>query len=128
MSGHPFHDVLLDFKCRETREALLFIAHDREIRRTLAAWVMTPVKRPGDWDLVPNTWDGVWKDVTFDVELLANHLNTYEAHARQCFERVRGLRLIYPDGQLHSEAYRIMEKLLKFDLPRDEKEGEGETG
>ncbi len=118
MSEWPFRDLLSTLKAEEKSGALVFVYQDKDLRRTLVAWTMMRIDRPGDWDSVPRSWDGLWAKVKFDMAQLATHLDTYDAHAWHLFERAKGLRLIYPDGTLHSAAQKLIEELLQQELPK----------
>lgn len=126
MHSSLWMDVLQEFKAREVDEAVLFVIEDGWLRRALVAWLAMPnIRRPRDYDITPVAWGALWEKVEFDLKIFADHLDTWEGHAKQLFERARALMLIYPDGTIHSKAQRLIRERVTEALKKDdEKDGD----
>lgn len=123
MREYPWSDVLAEFKASEVDEALIFVIEDGWLRRLLAAWSVLPgIRFPDRHQLTAYGWSALWRDVTFDLELLANHLDTGEGHAQQLFERARSLMLIYPDGSLHAKAQKLLRDRVREEVEKGDEE------
>lgn len=118
--------VLQEFKTQEVDEALTFVLEDGWLRRAIAAWAVLPgIRTPDRFKRTALDWGALWEGVDFSLELYAQHLDTYEGHARQLFDRARALMLIYPDGSLHEKAQRILrERVAAAVEKKEEEEGE----
>lgn len=120
---YPWSDVLSQFKASEVDEAMTFVIEDGWLRRALAAWSVLPgIKAPARDGRILYSWSALWDGVDFDIKLFAQHLDTWEGHARQLFERARSLMLIYPDGSVHAKAQKILRDRVKEATEEDDGE------
>ena len=62
---------------------------------------------------VDNSWPALWDCVTLDVEAIALIANDEKVKAKMMLERLKGMRLVFPDGTIQDLATKIITKRIK---------------
>lgn len=98
----------------EVKETALVVIQDKDLQRILAVWPLigrTVVSKPLD---VPQmTWNGLWDCVEVDVSGLDAVAGLPVGRGLAAYARAKALRLIYPDGTLHTYGKMAVQKLIK---------------
>lgn len=106
-----FQELLTQYKENPRRESAAMLLTDPELLRYCVIWKQVDVRRLSEYPHElswPGLWDCVWVDVE-KIALLADH---EEVKARKTVERLKGLRLVYPDGTLMGLADKVIAKKL----------------
>lgn len=106
-----FDDLLEQYKASPRRESAALVLDDAMLFKYCVVFKQVKPKRIHDWVMEP-TWDALWDCVTVDVERLALLADDVPAVALRYMERLKGLRLVYPDGTLQPLVDKIMVKKL----------------
>lgn len=99
------------FREQEVKETAAIVLSDKNLQRLMAAWPMAP-RTVGEVD-PQMAWERVWSAVEIDKVVLAELADLNRGNAELTLRRAIGLRLIYPDGSLHSMGKMILQKLIK---------------
>jgi len=110
-----FLDVLQDFKDREDHEVALQLLLDRPLLRYCGLWKPTLVTLASTY-LIDETWNGLWDSVVVDFKRIADLADEPEGRARFQINRLRELRLIYPDGTRTAMATKAIVKFMTDQL------------
>lgn len=110
-------EALSRFKATETKETAALVVEDKDLQRILACWphvpravVESPLENPGNWAAL---WDGVG----VDEPALADLSGLTAGRALVAYRRARALRLIYPDGTVHSVARVVLQAVIRAAVP-----------
>ena len=106
---------------QDVSEGMLPFIDDKELRHGLVAWQSMIVEYDPD-KLCPHAdakhqWQWLWENVRFDMSEFAVVANVRDYDAKALFERLKALRLIYPDGTLNSIARGYMRRFVQSKIP-----------
>lgn len=62
------------------------------------------------------TWKDLWENVDFDPDDLVSRSGLDEINAMKCFEQLKGLRIIFPDGTVSGYAKNYIITLLMKEM------------
>ena len=107
-----FADLLANYKDNPRRESAAILLDDLVLFRYCVLFKQVPIRRLDDYPL-ENTWPALWACVEVDIPTLAMLADAVEVEARKALERMKGLRLVYPDGTVQELVDRLIVKRLK---------------
>lgn len=126
-----FVEVLGEFKNGEEPEDIAPMLEDATLRNGLVAWksVVTRVKpesKAGCEAKSPQErWAWLWDCTDFDLGGFACVAGVKAQDAMDLFKRLRGLKLIYPDGTIHKLAKDYLQALIMGKLSKAIKKPRG---
>lgn len=109
MSELAYH--LQTFKENEDHEAALQLLMDKALMRYCGLWRPTVIKPLHHYPL-GYEWNDLWDCVEVDYKRLAELADEPEGRARFQINRLRELRLIYPDGTHTAMAGKAIVKFM----------------
>lgn len=118
-----FGEILAKFKASEEAENIVAIIDDDELLKGLVAWksVVVKYKSAGECQEKEEAaqWNWMWDWVEFDISAFGVVAGAKGQDVGGLFKRLKGLRLIYPDGTINKLAKQylqttIMSKLRGF--------------
>jgi hypothetical protein len=117
-------DVLSGFKKDEKSHAenIIPLTESEELRNGIVAWksVVIKYKQASEcpYEDEAARWDWMWKQVEFDLKQFAVVAGVNPQHQGRLFGRLKGLRLIYPDGTINTLAARYLQGMVMAKLPK----------
>lgn len=117
-----FGEVLSSFKLAENAISIAPLIDDKELICGLAAWqsvsiLHKEVKTCEETDPFKK-WLWLWNQIELDLDTFATVANVNCQEAEPLFTRLKGLRLIYPDGTIHNLAKQFIQALVLSKLPK----------
>lgn len=106
-----FMELLAQYKENPRRESAAMLLSDPHLLDYCVIWKQVAVRRLSEFPL-ELTWEGLWECVAVDVEKIALLADHEEVKARKTVERLKGLRLVYPDGTVMRLAEQVIAKKL----------------
>lgn len=106
-----FGELLDQYKASPRRESAALLLTDPILLRYCVIFKQVPVRRHVDW-VADASWPGLWDCVFVDVETIALLADDELVKARKTVERLKGLRLVYPDGTIMGLAEKVIVKKL----------------
>lgn len=119
-------ELISDFKKAETAENIVPLVDSEELRNGLVAWKSVVVRFKESEGEPPKgseagRWEWMWGQVDFELSLFAVVAGVQNQHAQRLFARLKGLRLIYPDGTIHDLAAKYLQSIIMAKLPKPKK-------
>jgi hypothetical protein len=115
-------EILKGFKENETPENIVPLVEDAELRNALVAWksVVVSYREPASCedDSEAAMWNWMWDQVEFDLSSFAVVAGCQPQHAGRLFTRLKGLRMIYPDGTINTFAAKYLQAIIMSKLPK----------
>lgn len=106
-----FLELLDTYKENPRRESAALLLTDPILLRYCVIWKQVQVRRRDD-RVVDASWAGLWDCVFVDLDTIALLADDELVKARKTVERLKGLRLVYPDGTLMGLADKVIAKKL----------------
>lgn len=106
-----FLELLTTYKENPRRESAAMLLSDPDLLTYCVIWKQVEVRRLHDFPL-ELTWGALWECVEVDIEKIALLADHEEVKARKTVERLKGLRLVYPDGTVMGLAEKVIAKKL----------------
>lgn len=107
-----FDELLEQYKASPRRESAALLLNDGALLKYCVVFRQVPPKRLHEWPL-ENTWEALWDCVLVDAETIATLADDVPAVALRNIERLKGLRLVYPDGTIQPMVETIIVKKIK---------------
>ena len=111
-----FGEVLSEFKRAESPESIFPLLEDTSLCNALMAWksVRVTYKTPHDCeeDIELLKWEWLWSQVEVDQGDFGVVAGCKGQVAPGMIARLRGLRLIYPDGSINNFAKQYLSSLI----------------
>jgi len=116
-------EVLKEFKESEAAENIVPLVESDELRNAVVAWksVVVTYRRPTDCDpemSEAEKWVWMWEQVDFDLKAFAAVAGCQPQNVGTIFTRLKGLRLIYPDGTINNFAAKYLQAIIMAKLPK----------
>lgn len=123
-----FGEVLNYFKKQESPDSIAPMIDDAELRNGVVAWKSvviqyTNAEECDDSLSDAEKWNWLWQKTDFDVQYFGRVAGCPPQNARSLFERLKGLRLIYPDGTVNQFATQYLQAQIMNKLPKDKNKG-----
>lgn len=107
-----FDELLEQYKASPRRESAALVLDNPLLFKYCVVFKQLKPRLLRDW-VLEATWEELWNCVEVDVERMALLADDVPAVAARCMERLKGLRLVYPDGTLQPLVEKILEKRIK---------------
>jgi hypothetical protein len=120
-----FEDVLMRFKSEETAENIVPLLDDSALRNAVVAWksvqlsVLNDGEEIGEDASSSEMWEWMWSKVNFGVQEFGVVAGCKGQDAHNLFVRLKGLRLIYPDGDINDYAAKYLQAIILSKLPKE---------
>ena len=120
-----FGEVLKYFKDGETADTIVPLVESAELRSAIVAWksVVISYKDAKDCEEQSESrqWEWMWSKVDFDIRSFGVVAGCRPQDVMNLFERLKGLRLIYPDGTINTFAKKYLQSVILSKLPKPPK-------
>lgn len=111
-----FEELLAQYKAAPRRESAMLLLTDARLLAYTVMFKQCPPERKlvaGEpVDPAEATWSALWDCVSVNYEGLAMLADDELVKAKKMVERLKGLRLVYPDGSLPELVTRIITKRI----------------
>lgn len=111
-----FDDLLEQYKAAPRRESAMLLLTDERLIGYAVIFKQCPPERllvgGVAADPVEASWSALWDCVTVDYKAIALLADDELVKAKKMVERLKGLRLVYPDGSLQELATKIITKRI----------------
>ena len=111
-----FGEILSRFKASEEPENIVAIVDDEELRKGMVAWksVVVEYKSAGECPHQDEAaqWNWMWDYVSFDMSSFGVVAGAKGQDVSSLFKRLKGLRLIYPDGTINKLAKQFLQTTI----------------
>lgn len=119
-----FEEILAAFKAKAENEPenIVPLLDDQILMNSLVAWksVSITFKDGSGGECLGKSemdqWEWLWQNVSFDLYKFATVANAKPQEANGIFTRLKGLRLIYPDGTINILAGQFLQSLIMVRL------------
>lgn len=109
-----FDDLLEQYKANPRRESAMLLLTDAHLLSYAVIFKQCPPERrlvDGEpMEPIEANWGGLWDCVTVNYEVIAMLADDELVKARKTVERLKGLRLVYPDGSLPELVNKVITK------------------
>jgi len=106
-----FDDLLQQYKDNPRRESTALLLEDARLLRYCVVFKQVKPRRLYDYP-IERTWEALWDCVQVDTERLAILADDVPAVALRNLERIKGLRLVYPDGTVQPMVDKVIVKKI----------------
>lgn len=106
-----FDALLQQYKDNPRRESTALLLEDARLLRYCVVFKQVKPKRLHDYP-IERTWEALWDCVQVDTERLAILADDVPAVALRNLERIKGLRLVYPDGTVQPMVDKVIVKKI----------------
>ncbi len=107
-----FDELLAQYKASPRRESAALVLSDSMLFKYCVVFKQLKPRLLYDWPEAA-TWEALWACVDVDLERIALLADDVPAVALRYIERLKGLRLVYPDGTVQALVEQMFEKRLK---------------
>lgn len=107
-----FDELLGEYKANPRRESAALLLSDPALLKYCVIFKQVPVRRFEDYPLEA-TWGALWDCVHVDIETIALLANDVLVEARNSVERIKALRLVFPDGTAQELVNKVILKGIK---------------
>jgi hypothetical protein len=115
-----FGEILKEFKTSEEAENVVAILNNDELQNCLIAWksVRVRYKAASDCREVDPIckWEWLWKQIEYDMETYGMVAGIKMQDVGRAIERLKGLKLIYPDGTINNLAKQYLQSTIMAKL------------
>lgn len=119
-----FGKLLEAFKNNETdvAENVIIVINDDILRNALLAWGSMVIDYDSEeecnCDDSKRQWEWMWSKINIDYRKFSLVANVKQYEAAKLIERLKSLRLIYPDGTVNNVARVYLRKMVTDKLPK----------
>jgi hypothetical protein len=122
MTLMTFGEILKHFKEVEAPENIVPLVEGEELRNGVVAWKSVVVSysdnEPCEVEDEAAQWEWLWSKVKFDLRSFAVVAGVPPQNGGNLYQRLKGLRLIYPDGTIHNFAAKYLQAIIMAKLPK----------
>lgn len=105
-----FEELLAKYKDNPRRESTALLFTDPVLLKYCVIWKQVTVERNTNYVFGEPTWAALWECVTVDLNQIAMLADDELVKARKNIERLKGLRLVYPDGSVQELVNKVITK------------------
>lgn len=126
MSDGSFGAILASFKGNESADSIVCLIDDGRLRHGLSAWKSVKV------EIVPkgecqeqstlDKWNWLWDQTNVDLKTFGVVAGVQDYESKSLFMRLKGLRLIYPDGTVNRLAEQYLHTIVFNSMPKKRKQ------
>lgn len=118
---NSWESILLRFKSVQTATQLAPLLTDDMLVNGLAAWSGTPLRKKADisaceYDDEQSQWNWLWEFVEINYAMFGIIAGVKKHEHMDLFTRLKGLRLIYPDGTINALADKYVQQMIRKKL------------
>lgn len=117
-----FGEVLSFFKKTEKFESLSPLLHDVKLQDAVIAWqaIRVKIENPGECEYKDerDQWDWLWKHVKYDQKHFGIVAGLKDQEIYAVLTRLRGLKLIYPDGTINVLAKQYIQAEIRGEIDK----------
>ena len=117
-----FGEVLQEFKSSESPESIVPLIEGSSLRSGVVAWRSVAIMNKSSEDCPykddVSKWNWLWSRVTYDTAGFGVVAGVRVQDAQILLQRLIGLRLVYPDGTIHTYARQYLQSLIMAKLPK----------
>lgn len=106
-----FDELLEQYKANPRRESAALLLNDGALLKYCVVFKQVKPRRLSEWP-EESSWQALWDCVHVDVEAIATLADDVPAVALRNIERIKGLRLVYPDGSIQPMVEKIIVKKI----------------
>lgn len=106
-----FDELLEQYKASPRRESAALVLSDPMLFKYCVVFKQLKPRLLTEWVDEPS-WEALWACVFVDMERMALLADDVPAVALRYMERLKGLRLVYPDGSVQHDVERLLQKRL----------------
>lgn len=118
-------ELMKEFKESETADSIIPLVESAELRNGVVAWKSVRVKYKGSHQCSEKEdhlkWEWMWQQIEFDMRNFGVVAGVKPQDSQNLFNRLKGLRLIYPDGTVSDIATKYLVGLVMNKLPKPKK-------
>jgi len=120
-------ELIAQFKKTESAENIVPLVESEELRNGVVAWKSVVVRFEEESEELRDgassaeQWEWMWSHVSFDMPAFSVVAGVQQQHASRLFGRLKGLRLIYPDGEINTFAAKYLQAIIMAKLPKPPK-------
>ncbi len=104
-----FAELLDQYKANPRRESAALLLTDPILLKYCVIWKQVAVERVSE-EPAEASWKALWACVQLDLEQIALLADDELVKARKTVERLKGLRLVYPDGSVQELVNKVIAK------------------
>jgi len=120
-----FADVLQYFKQHESPERIIPLIDDSKLRMSLVAWESVKVTKKTDVECTlteeNDQWNWMWDQISFDQNTYSVVAGVQVHEIVNILIRLKGLKLVYPDGSICNLAKQYLQTIIVSQLPKRKK-------
>ncbi|OGA98137.1 MAG: hypothetical protein A3E79_11825 [Burkholderiales bacterium RIFCSPHIGHO2_12_FULL_61_11] len=109
-----FDELLEQYKANPRRESAMLLLTDSQLLSYVVIFKQCPPERRlvdgAPMEPIEANWGGLWDCVTVNYEVIAMLADDELVKTRKTVERLKGLRLVYPDGSLPDLVNKVITK------------------
>jgi hypothetical protein len=105
-----FEELLARYKDNPRRESTALLLTDPVLLKYCVIWKQVTVERLVGWVPGEPSWTALWDCVSVPIEQIAMLADDELGKARKNVERIKGLRLVYPDGTVQDLVNKVITK------------------
>ena len=111
-----FGEILAEFKKAEEAENIVAIIEDNDLQNGMIAWKSVRIKYKAasdcqDKDPVAK-WYWLWDQIEYNANEFGVVAGSKAQNVGALITRLKGLRLIYPDGTVHNLASQFLQSII----------------
>lgn len=111
-----FGEVLAAFKANEEAENIVAIIEDEELQNGMIAWKSVRIRYRAASDCSVQSpverWEWLWGQIEYDVNSFGVVAGAKAQDVGRLLNRLKGLRLIYPDGTINTLARQYLQTII----------------
>ena len=113
-----FGEILAGFKSRAQNEPenIAPLIDDQTLMNGLIAWKSVVIRFKDQKDCPckadSEQWEWLWQNIDYDVNVFGTVAGIRPQDVMQLLARLKGLRLIYPDGTINSLACQYLQAII----------------
>jgi hypothetical protein len=113
---NSFIDICQYFKNTSTPEKVVALMGDKKLIASVLAWKSVVITKNDDekceFEGDNERWDWLWKRINWDRDKYHLVTGLKVQDVGTCFERLKGLKLIYPDGTIDKFATQYLNSII----------------
>lgn len=123
-----FNEILEAFKNSEDEvaENIILLIEDNLLKNGLLAWQTMIINYDlfveCEYEEAKMQWEWLWKNIKYDYKEFARIANVKEFEAINLIQRLKALRLIYPDASINRYARAYLRGVVVKNLPKEKKD------
>lgn len=110
-----FDELLAVYKASPRRESVVLLLNEPVLLKYCVIFKQVSIRRISEWPEEAN-WDALWNCVELDYDTIALLADDTLPQAKKNVARIKGMRLVYPDGSIPDLVEKTIVKMIKDKL------------